>query len=139
MLSVPTKKIAINAALTGIIAGVLTKYYFGDIENVSYFNMEMNAPLATGIGCAMGSVVSDYTSDLLIKRMGLTNQIMNGATMGVNVGLAGFGSGFVLYMGGLPMQNIPQAVILGGASKLSADYANEKLFSVKDGIFGPIF
>lgn len=133
-----TKKVVFNALMTGVIAGALTKYYFGDIDYVKYFNMEISAPVATGLGCAAGSVVSDLTSEMIIKRLGVNNQIMNGATMAVNIGVAGGASGFVLYLGGLPVQNMIPSVALGAASKLAADYIVFKAFDPRDGIIGPI-
>lgn len=138
MNSVNSKKIMINAVMTGAVAAALTKFYFGDVDYVKYFNMEISAPIATGLGCAVGSVVSDLTSEVIIKRLGVTNQIMNGASMAVNVSVAGASSGIVLYLGGLPVQNMIPSIALGSVSKLGGDYANEKLFSARDGILGPI-
>ena len=38
------KKIAQQAALTGIIAAIATKMVFGEVDNVNYYNFQMSAP-----------------------------------------------------------------------------------------------
>lgn len=134
-----SKKIAINAVMTGVVAGILTKYYFGDIENVEYFGMSVSAPFASGLGCGVGSVISDLTHELVIKRLGITNQMMNSASLGVQVGIGGVASAGVLYFGGLPVQNVLPAVALGAGSKLAGDYLNYKVFDPRDGILGAVF
>jgi hypothetical protein len=57
----------------------------------------------------------------------------------VNVGVAGATSAGVMYMSGLPAQNLFSAFLTGGASKLAGDYANDKLFDSRNGLLGPIF
>lgn len=139
MISQNGKKIALNALCTGVIAGLATKMIFGDIDTVKYYNFEMSAPIASGLGCAAGSAVSDVFSDQVIKRFAITNQIVNSSTLAVQAGVCGGASAGIMYFGGLPTQSIPKAFALGAGSKLAGDYANFKVFDPVNGIIGPVF
>lgn len=138
-MNVNTKKIALNAVCTGIVASIATKFLIGEVETVTYYGMSLPANISVGMGCAVGSVVSDLSSDMIIKRLAVTNQVMNGSTIAIQAGVGGLASGAVLYFGGAPMQNLPVAVGLGAVSKLGGDYIQVKLFDPRDGIIGPIF
>lgn len=131
-----SKKIALNAVCTAVIAGVATKMVFGEVSNIRYYSFEMPAPVAAALGCAAGSVVSDLTSEMVIKRFAINNQIINSSTLAVQAGVCGAASAGVMYFGGLPTQNLPMAFGLGAASKLSGDYLNYKVFDPVNGIVG---
>ena len=133
------KKIAQQAALTGIIAAIATKMVFGEVDNVNYYNFQMSAHWAAALGCAVGSVVSDLTSEMVIKRFAINNQIINSSTLAVSAGTCGAASAAVLYFGGLPAQSVPKGFLLGACAKLGGDYSNDKLFSPINGIVGPIW
>ena len=122
-----TRKIVLNSIATGIVAMVATKYLLGEYQNVVYYGMPMSASMANGIGCASGSLVSDLTSDYVIKNLAITNQMMNGATMATKISIGAVSSAGLLYFGGMPSEGIPTALIIGGASKLGGDYANENI------------
>lgn len=139
MLSPQNKKIMLNAVCAGAVAGILTKYAIGEVSDVNYYGVPLSAPMAVSLGCGVGSVVSDLTHDMVIKRLAITNQIMNGATLAVQAGVGGLASASVLYFGGAPMSNMPIAFGVGAVSKLGGDYAQDKLFSPQNGIIGPIF
>ncbi len=133
------QKIAFNALCTGLVAGVATSYFIGENSNVDYFGMSIGAPYATALGCGVGSVVSDLTSDYVIQKLKINNQMMNGSTLLTKAAVGGGAAASVLYLGGMPPQNISSGFIIGGGSKLGGDYANEMLFSPTKGIIGPIF
>lgn len=128
-----TKKVAMNALLVGCVGALATNLILGRYGDVDYYGFTMPAYLATGAGCAVGSVVSDFTSEMVIKRMGANNQIMNGSTLAVQVGIGGVASSAVLFAGGLPSTDLPRAFIIGAGSKLGGDYANAKLFDPRTG------
>lgn len=139
MLNPQSKKIALNAVCSGVVASLLTSYMIGEVENVNYYGVNVSAPVAVGAGVAVGSVISDLTSEMVIKRLGMTNQIVNGSTLAVQAGVAGLASSGVLYLGGAPLQNMPVAFGVGLASKLGGDYAQDKLFDPRNGIIGAVF
>lgn len=66
-MSMQVKKMALNAVCTGVIASVATKMIIGEYDTVTYYGMSVSSPIAVGIGCGAGSVVSDLTSDMVIK------------------------------------------------------------------------
>lgn len=132
------KKIGMNALCTGIVATVATNLLFGDGGNISYYGMNVPANIATGAGCAVGSVASDMLSEYVIKKLNVSNQIMNGSTMLVKGGVGGLASAGVLYFGGLPSSSIPTALVFGAGAKLGGDYVNEKVFDPRTG-FIPLF
>lgn len=129
-----TKKIALNAAMTGAVAMVATKLLLGDTLDVNYFGMPMDASIANGLACGAGSVVSDLTSDMVISKLSMSNQIINGSTIAVKAGVGGAASAAVLYFGGMPSDGIPGALLVGAGSKLGGDYAADKLFFANGGI-----
>ena len=98
----------------------------------------MPSYFATGLGCGAGSVVSDLTSELVIKKLNISNQLMNVSTLAVQCGVGAVASTGVLYLGGLPAQNMVPAMLLGAGSKLGGDYACTKLFDPKLGLI-PLF
>ncbi len=133
------KNIVMNAACTAGVSFVANKLLLGEFGTVNYFGVPMDAALATSVGCGVGSAVSDLTSEYVIRKLGMSNQFMNSSTLLVDVGVCGAASGAVLYLGGLPMQSVPMAIGLGATAKLTGDYLNDKLFSVRNGIIGPLF
>lgn len=139
MLSPQNKKILLNAACTGVIAGLAVSYLLGEAQEVNYFGMSVPANIASAAGCAVGSIVSDLTSEMVIRRLGLNNQIQNLSIMGVEAGVGGAASAGVLYLGGMPSTGLIGATVIGAASKLGGNYANQKLFDPREGIIGPIF
>lgn len=74
-MNVNTRKIAINAICTSIVASIATKFLIGETESVSYYGMNLPANISVGIGCGVGSIISDLTADMVIKRLSLTNQV----------------------------------------------------------------
>ena len=122
-----TRKIVLNAVATGVVALIATKYLLGEYQNVVYYGMPMSASMANGIGCGFGSVVSDLTSEYVIKNLAITNQMVNGSTMAVKAGVGAVSSAGALYFGGMPSEGIPIALMIGGASKLGGDYLNENI------------
>lgn len=127
-MNVSTKKIVMNSLSTAVVAGLATAFVLGEYDTVSYYGMSLSSPVATGIGCGVGSVISDLTSEMVIKKLMLNNQLVNGSTLAVKAGLGGVASAAVLYGGGVPMSAIGTAFVVGAGSKLGGDYANEKLF-----------
>lgn len=101
--------------------------------------MPLSAGIATGAGCASGSIISDLTSDYVIKQLKINNQLMNASTMAVKVGVGAVASAGVLLVGGLPRENLLNGALIGGASKLGGDYVADKLFDPINGMVGPIF
>src|SRR4051794_3877133 len=118
------KKLELNALCTGAIAGGLTSIYFGDNSSVDYYGINMSAPIATGVGCGIGSVVSDMTSEYVIKQLKINDQIMNGASLATKAAVGGAASTAILYFGGLPSESMSTAFLVGSASKIAGDYAN---------------
>lgn len=127
-----------NAVCTGVVATVATNLLFGENQSISYYGMSMPSNVAVGVGCAVGSVASDIASDMVIKRLNISNQIMNGSTMAVKAGVGGLASAGVLYFGGLPSGSLPTALVFGAGAKLAGDYLNEKVFDPRTG-FIPLF
>ena len=138
MLSQHNKTILLNAVCAGTIAGLATKYFIGEIEEVKFYGMELNAPVATGVSVGASSVVSDLSADLVIKKLGLNNQIQNASILAVQAGLAGGASAGILYLSGMPASGITTAVAIGAGSKLGGDWAQIKLFDPKNGVIGAI-
>ena len=126
-----SKRIGLNALCTAVIAGLATKYLLGEYQNVAYYGQMMPASMANAIGCGVGSVVSDLTSDYVIKKIGANNQVMNGSVMATKIGVGAVSSAGVLYFGGMPGEGIPTALMIGGASKLGGDYAQENVFGAR--------
>lgn len=128
-----SKKIALNALSTAIVAGLANKFLLGDYDQVIYYGMPMNSSIAVGLGCGVGSVVSDMASEMVIKKLGVSNQVMNGSTLAVQAGVGGLASAGVLYMGGAPFENMPMALAIGAGSKLGGDYVQQKVFDPRTG------
>lgn len=133
-----SKKILLNAVCTSAVAMLATKYFIGDDGNVSYYGVSMDGAVAVGLGCGAGSIVSDLTSEMVIKKIGASNQVMNFSTLGVQVGVGGASSALVLYFGGVPVQNLPMAFAVGSLSKLGGGYTYDKILDSRTGIL-PIF
>lgn len=133
-----TRDIAFNAICTAAVAGAATYFVFNEYDTVNYFGMSVSSPVAVGVGCGIGSVVSDLTSEYVIKKIGVNDQIVNGSTLAVQAGVGGTASAAALYFGGLPFESIPSAFILGAGSKLGGDYVNKKVFDPITG-FIPLF
>jgi hypothetical protein len=133
-----SKKIALNALCTAGVAYVATGMLLGQYQNVNYFGTQMSAPIATGLGCGVGSIVSDLGSKYVIGKLGINDQLMNGSVLATQVGVGALASSVVLYAGGLPSSGIPSALAIGAGSKLGGDYVNQKVFNPVTG-FLPIF
>ena len=101
--------------------------------------MEIHANIATGMAVGASSIVSDLSADMVIKKLGLNNQIQNTSILAVQAGLAGGSASLILYLGGLPTSGIPTAIALGAGSKLAGDYTEVKLFDPREGIIGMPF
>lgn len=129
-----TKKIVINAALTALVGGLMTKYVLQDEGNVIYFGMEVSSPVAIGMASGIGSITGDLISDQVIRRLKLSNQLFNSAEMAVHIGVSGSAATGILWFNGLPMSAVPKIFALGAASKLVGDYANDKLFDPRNGM-----
>lgn len=132
------KKIGLNAVCTGVVAVVATNVLFGSGETVSYYGMSIPSTVATGIACGVGSVASDTLSEMVIKKLNVSNQIMNGSTLAVKGAVGGLASAGVLYFGGMPVSILPTALVFGAGAKLGGDYVNEKVFDARTG-FIPLF
>ncbi len=133
-----SKRIALSAACTGLVAGIATKMILGETETVKFFNMDFSAPVVVAASCAAGSVVSDLTSEMIIKKIGVTNQIITGSSLAVEAGVCGAAASSVLYFGAnLPARGLITSFAIGAGSKFTGDFVDEKLFSVR-GII-PIF
>lgn len=132
------KKIALNGLLSGIIAGIATKVIFGQYGSAEYFGMELDNSLITALGVGTGSIISDLTSEYVIKKLNVSNQIQNGSTVAVEVAISGGASSAILWAGGVPISSMPATFILGGGSALAGRYANERIFDGRTG-FIPLF
>lgn len=128
-----SKKIALNAVCTAVVAGLANKYLLGDYDQVIYYGMPMNSSIAVGLGCGAGSIISDLTSDMVIKRLGVSNQVMNGSVLATKAGVGALSSAGVLYFGGAPAESMIRAMAIGAGSKLGGDYAYDKVFSPVNG------
>lgn len=122
-----SKKIALNAVCTAGVAMLATKYFIGDVD-ANFFGMAVSSPIAVGLGCGVGSVVSDLSSDMVIKRLGVSNQVMNGSILATQAGVGALSSALVLKFSGLSMEGMPMALAIGAGSKLGGDYVNDKAF-----------
>lgn len=138
-MNVANKKIILNFLSTGVVAFAATKIVLGEYENVTYYGMDISAPFATGLGCGVGSVISDLTSEYAIQKLNISNQLMSGSTLAVKAGIGAIASAGVLYGGGLPSESLVTALLVGGGSKLGGDYVSEKLFDPAKGIIGMPF
>jgi len=135
-----TKSLAMKAVASGIVAGVGTKWLFGDYGDMNYFGMELSTAMANGLAVGLGSVGSDVFSEQVIRRLSLNNQIINGSTLAVQAGLCGGISSGLLYFGSnIPVGSLPLSFGLGAGSKLIGDYVDYKVFDPRNGIIGPIF
>lgn len=136
-----SKKIALNALFTGFVGAALGYYVLGEDQNVTYFNMDVPAPVAIGLATAVGSVASDLGSEYVIKRLGMTNQFINSSTALTQSAVCGGATALTLWAGGLPanINSMMTAGLVGTGAKFGGDYANDKLFSPVNGIIGPIF
>lgn len=139
MMNNSNKRIIMNGVASAVVGYGLTYYYLGENAQVNYFGMNISSPLAVGAGVGSGSVISDLTSDYVIKQLKINNQLMNTSTMAVKVAVSAGASAGVLIFGGLPKENVVNALLIGSASKLGGDYVAEKLFSPTEGLIGMIF
>ena len=133
------KTIAINAACTGAVAAGLMYYFLGEVDTVNYFGQSFSAPVAAGLACGVGSIASDLGSEMVIKKLGMTNQFVNSSTALVQASVGGISSSAVLYAGGMPASGLISAVVVGAAAKFGGDYINFKAFDPINGLLGPIF
>lgn len=134
-----SKKIMLNALCSGAVGAIATKLIYGGANGeLNFLGVNLPAYAATGVSCSAGSVVSDLTSDMIIKRMGVSSQIMNGANLATQVSVSGGATAAVLWAGGMPASNIPVGFAIGAGSKLGGDYVNQKVFDPKTG-FIPLF
>ena len=133
-----SKKIALNALCTAGVAYVATGMLFDSNLTVNYFGTQMSAPLATGLGCGVGSIASDLGSEYIIKKLNINNQLMNGSVLATKVAVGGIASSAVLYAGGMPSTGLTGALAIGAGAKLGGDYANQLIFNPSTG-FLPIF
>lgn len=128
------KKIALNAVAVGVIAGIVNKYLLGGEGTVNYFGMEMGQNIAVGVASGAGSVVSDLTSEYLIKKMGVSNQVMNGSVLATKAGVGALASSSVLWFAGvLPSEMIPISLAVGASAKVLGDTAYEKILDPRSG------
>ena len=126
-----------KAGLTGLIAGVGSNFLFGS-GNISAFNMEIPAPVMVGISTGIGSFASDMVSESIIENMDLVQNVKTIEETAIRVGVCGLASSGVLYFSGVPVSNLPQTFLLGGASKLGGDYVYEKAIGGPQSMF-PLF
>lgn len=125
------KKIIVSAISTGIVSGIAVKLLFGEYGTADYFGIPMDVSLATGIATGIGSVASDLGSEMVLKRMGLNDQLFNGSSLAVKAGVCGAVSSTAMYLGG--SDNFVGPFILGAGSKMGGDWIYEKAFDPRTG------
>jgi len=125
------KKIMINALCTGVVSGVAVKLLFGEYGTADYFVIPMDVSLATGLATGVGSIASDLGSEMVLKRIGLSDQLYNGSSLFVKAGVCGAVSTATLYMGG--SENIVGPFVLGAGSKMAGDWVYDKVFDIHTG------
>ncbi len=135
-----TKKLLLTAGCTAVVAGLATKMLLGEYDEVKFFNMEVSTPVANGLACGAGSIVSDVSSDLVIRKLNISNQLANGSTFAVKASVGGAASAAVLYLGGIPASasNIALSFGIGAGAKMAGDYAYDIGFDPVRG-FIPLF
>ncbi len=132
------RDIVLNSLCTGAVARLATYFIFGENDSVEYFGITVPAVLANATGCAVGSVVSDMTSEFVLRKIGMNNQMLNGSVLAVQAGVGGIASSIILIGGGMPMSALPSAIALGIGSKMAGDWINDRVFNPIDG-FIPLF
>jgi hypothetical protein len=130
------KELLVKAGLSAVIGGVGSSILFGD-SDVNILGMVTKASVFTGAAVGLGSIASDLVSENIIENMDIAQNVKTIEGTLVKVGVCGAASSAVLIANGMPVSNLPQSFLLGSASKLGGDYAEQMLFS-KSG-FVPLF
>jgi hypothetical protein len=130
------RTVAYNAVSSAIVGGLLTRYVMGSTSDINYFGIDLNAPTAVAIAVGASSIVTDYTNEMILKRLGINGQIINASVLATQVGIAGASTTALLYFGSDVQPSIVNSFLLGAGGKLMGDYASNKLFNIRDGIIG---
>ena len=135
---IDSKKILLNSATTALVAGIATKLIFGNYDTMEIMGTNVNSSIVTGVACGAGSAVSDLSSELVIKKLGVSNQLQNGTTTAVQLGVCGAASSAVLMLAGVPTSSLPATFLLGAGSKAGGGWVYDKVLDPRTGFF-PLF
>ena len=133
------KETVTKALLTGAVAGLATNFLFGDSSAVDYFGMSLNPAIASGAGCALGSIGSDLLSNMVIERMSIPQNIKSAEEMAIRLGVCGLATTVALAVGSdIQSSAYPKTFLLGAGSKAGGDWLEEKVIGGNQSIV-PLF
>ena len=128
-VNIEAKSVAKKAIYTGAIAAAAGYFLLGESSgDIGVFGVTLPTSIASGVGAAAGSVVSDLFTDYVIKATIQSAAVSELEQQSVKLGLAAAGSMSALYLGAGVSPSIMAAVV-GAGSKAGGDYTYQNLDS----------
>ena len=131
--NVPQKKtemvnganIAKNAIYCGVIGGVASYLFLGEVGEVKLGTMSIPSSVGVGIGCAGGSIAGDALSGMVIDRFQEPGRVRQIEEAGIKYGLTALGTvGTLGVLYGI--EPSLTAALVGAGSKFAGDGVREQ-------------